>query len=166
MPEDLFLGAAVADAGDHRGVVERVRQHDRAGDLAGQGRQRRLVGDVTRGEDERRLAPVQVGELLFEQEMHVRVAGDVAGAAGAGAERLDRLNHRAEHRRVLAHPEVVVGAPHRDLGADAVIEGARKPAATPLEIGKDPVSSLGAERIEALSEKAFVVHVAAAAGEP
>jgi hypothetical protein len=67
---------------------------------------------------------------------------------------------------VLAHAEVVVGAPHRDLGADPVIEGARKPPATPLEIGKDPVSPLGAERIKALSEKAFVVHIAAVAGEP
>jgi len=47
---------------------------------------------------------VQIGELLFEQEMHMRVAGDVAGAAGAGAERLDRANHRLQHRRMLPMP--------------------------------------------------------------
>ena len=97
--------------------------------------------------------------------MEMAVAGDVAGAAGAGAERRDRLRHRREHGRMLAHAEIVVRAPDRDLGADAVVEGARKAAAAPLEIGEDPVAPLGAQRIEALFEEAFVVHVAAAGGE-
>jgi hypothetical protein len=41
---------------------------------------------------------------------------------------------------MLAHAEIVVRAPDRDLGTDAVVEGARKPAAAPLEIGKDAVA--------------------------
>ena len=86
------------------------------------------------------------------------VAGDVAGAAGAGAERLRSPRHRRQHRRVLPHAEIVVRAPHRDLGADAVIEGARKAAAAPLEIGEHAIPPLGAQRIEALFEKAFVIH--------
>ena len=32
--EDVFLGAAVADAGDHRGMVEGVREHDHARQFA------------------------------------------------------------------------------------------------------------------------------------
>ena len=96
---------------------------------------------------------MQIGQFPFEHEMQVAVAGDVAGAAGAGAERLDRRGHRRQHGGMLAHAEIVVGAPHRDLGADPVIEGARKPAAAPFEIGEHAVPPLGAERIEALSEK-------------
>ena len=97
MAENLLLGAAVADAGDHRGVVQRVRQHHHAGDFLRQRRQRRLVRDIARGEDQRRLAPVQIGQLAFELEVQVPVAGDVACAAGAGAERLDRPGHRRQH---------------------------------------------------------------------
>jgi len=47
---------------------------------------------------------------------------------------------------VLTHAEIVVRAPYGDLGADAVIEGARKAAAAPLEIGKDAIPPLGAQR--------------------
>ena len=125
---------------------------DHARQFARQGRQCRVVGDIARGEDQRRLAPVQIGELALEQQMHMAVAGDVAGAAGAGADRPQRLFHRRQHRRVLPHAEIVVRAPHRDLGADAVIIGARKPAAAPLEIGEDAIPPLGAQRIEALFE--------------
>ena len=63
MAEDVFLGAAVADAGDHRGVGE----HGHAGQFAGQGRQCRVIRNIARSEDQRRLAPVQVGELALEQ---------------------------------------------------------------------------------------------------
>ena len=48
---------------------------------------RRVIGDIARGEDQRRLAAVQVGELVLEQEVQVAVAGDVARAAGAGTDR-------------------------------------------------------------------------------
>jgi len=60
---------------------------------------------------------------------------------------------------VLPHAEIVVRAPDGHLGADAVVEGPRKPPASPLEIGKDAVPPLGAQRVEALSEEALVIHV-------
>ncbi len=66
--------------------------------------------------------------------------------------------HRRQHPGVLAHAEVVVGAPHRDLGADAVVEGARKMAATPFEIGEHPVAPLGMQRIEACLEEIVEIH--------
>jgi hypothetical protein len=39
-----------------------------------------------------------------------------------------------------------------------MIEGARKAAAAPFEIGKDAVTALGVQRVEALSEEALVIH--------
>src|SRR5216684_6147434 len=90
--------------------------------------------------------------------MEVAVARDVARSAGAGADRPQRLRHRRQHRRMLPHAEIIVRAPDRDLGADAVIEGARKAAAAPFEIGKDAIPPLGAHCVETLSEKALVIH--------
>jgi hypothetical protein len=48
--------------------------------------------------------------------------------------------------------------PREDQTVTSSLEGARKPAAAPLDIGKDAVATLGAQSIQALSEKAFVVH--------
>ena len=79
--------------------------------------------------------------------MHVAVTRDVAGSARTGTHRPQRLVHRHQHRRVLAHAEIVVRAPDGDLGADPVIKGARKTAAAPLEIGKDAVAPLSAQRV-------------------
>jgi hypothetical protein len=39
-----------------------------------------------------------------------------------------------------------------------VIKGAREAAAAPLEIGEHAIPPLAAQRIEPLSEEAFVVH--------
>src|SRR5580693_894055 len=103
--------------------------------------------------------------------MDMAVAGNVARAAGARADRPHGLLDRGEHRRMLPHAEIVVRAPDGDLGADAVIEGPRKAAAAALEIGKDPVPPLGAQCIQTLLEVALVIHagpavaVTRAAGE-
>jgi hypothetical protein len=158
MAEDVFLCAAVADAGDHRGVIGGVGEHRHARQLARQGRQCRIIGDITGGEDQRRLALVQFGELALEQEVQMAVSRDVARPAGAGADRPQRLFHRGEDCRVLSHAEIVVRAPDGDLGADPVIECPRKSAATPVEIGEDPIPSFGMQRTEALFEEAFVIH--------
>jgi hypothetical protein len=99
---------------------------------------------------------VQVGELALEQQMHMVVARDVAGAAGPN--RAQCLLDRREHRGVLTHTEKVVRASHRHLGADAVVAGTRKAAAAPFEIGKDPVSPFDTQRVEALVKEALVIH--------
>ena len=80
--------------------------------------ERRVVGDIGGGEEERRLLAVQVGELGLELDVIMGGAGDVAGAAGARAHLVDRLMHGGADDRVLAHAEIVVGAPHGDV-ADA-----------------------------------------------
>ena len=46
--------------------------------------------------------------------MIMRVAADVARAARAGADVVQRLFHRRDHLRVLAHREIVVRAPDGD----------------------------------------------------
>src|SRR6266446_1408995 len=86
------------------------------------------------------------------------VARDVAGSAGPRTHFPQRLFHRRQHRRMLPHAKVIVGAPDGDLGPDPMIEGARKATATPLEIGKDAVAPFRAQRVEALTEEGFVVH--------
>src|SRR6185312_2958128 len=158
MREDLLLGAAVTDALDHRGMVERVGEDHAARHLARQGRERRLVGDVARSEGERRFLAMQIGELAFEQHVIMSGAGDVARAASPGAHAVDRLMHRGEHLGMLAHAEIVVGAPDRDLGAEVVAEGAGKGPGTALEIGEDPIASFGAQRVGPGPEKSLVVH--------
>src|SRR5690242_9974701 len=91
--------------------------------------------------------------------MDMAGAGDVARAASAGANGAQRLLHRGQYCRVLSHAEIVVRAPHGDLGADSMIIGPRKAAAAPLEIGKDTVPPFGAQRIEPLFKEALVIHV-------
>ena len=63
------LGAAVADALDHRGVVERVGQDDAVGKLRAQRAERRPVRHIARGEQQRGFLVVQVGQLGLEQHM-------------------------------------------------------------------------------------------------
>src|SRR3546814_15454650 len=72
-------------------------------------------------------------------------AGNVAGAAGAGAAAVDRLVHGGEHRRVLAHAQLVVGAPHGEgLGAAwAVPHGLWKVDRPALQVRANAVTALG-----------------------
>ena len=64
---------------------------------------------------------------------------------------------RRERRRVLPHAELVVRAPDRDLGIDAVIKG-WKPAAAALNVGENAIPAFDAERIETPFEEAVEVH--------
>ena len=50
-------------------------------------RERGVVGDIGRGEQQRRFLAVQIGKLGLELDMIMGGAGDVARAAGAGADR-------------------------------------------------------------------------------
>ena len=124
VPEEMFLHAAVLDAFDHRGMVQFVGEDDQAGQKLSQRRERRVVGDVAGGEQERRFLAVQVGEFALELHVIVRSAGDVAGAARTGARGVDRLVHGGEHLRMLAHAEIVVAAP----------DGNRPPVGVGIEV--------------------------------
>jgi hypothetical protein len=76
---------------------------------------------------------VQVGQFGFQIDMIVRVAADVARAAGARADIVQRFFHRGDHLGVLAHREIIVRAPDGDrLGA--VMARAKQRA-----LGKEPL---------------------------
>ena len=114
---DLLLAAGAPDALDHRIVVERVGEDEAIRQQAGDGRDAGEIGDPARGEDERRLLAVQVGELALEHDDRMMGAGNVAGAAGAGAVGARRLDARLDDVGVAAHAEIVVRAPDGDFGA-------------------------------------------------
>ena len=157
---DALGPAAVADAGDHGGVVLLVREDDAAGQQLLQGGERGVVGDIGRGEEQRRGLAVQVGQLGLQLDMVVRGAGDVARAARAGAGGVERRVHGGEHGGVLAHAEIVVGAPHGDgLGAAGrEVAGGRELAAIAADVGEHPVAPLVAQRLQRLGERTYVIH--------
>ena len=158
--EDALVAAGLAHALDHRVVVLGVRQDDAARDQAGDGRDAGLVRDVARGEDEGRVLAVQVGELGLELDHRMVVARDVARAAGAGADAHRGLGHGAHHGEVLAHAEIIVRAPHRDLARPVgrMPDRRREAPGDALEIGEDAVAALGLEALDGAFEEALVIH--------
>src|ERR1043166_8076925 len=103
---------------------------------------------------------MEVGELCLELDEGMIGAGDVAGAAGAGADARRGFDHGADHFRMLAHAEVVVGAPDHDiaLAFRGVPDRMREPAGNALEIGKHPVAPLVMQAVESIVEKLAVIH--------
>ena len=114
---DLLFGAGLAHALDHRVVVPGVGEDQAVRQQLRDGRDAGLVRHVAGGEDERRLLAVQVGKLRLQLDQRMVGAGDVARAARARAHARRGLDHRADHLRVLAHAEIVVGAPDHDVRA-------------------------------------------------
>ena len=142
VPEDVPGTPTAPDARDHRVVVQRVGEDDETRKDLVEGRERGLVGDIARGEEQGRFLAVQVGEFELQLHMIAGRAGDVPGSARAGAGLVDGRLHGVQHHRVLALGQVVVGAPDHDLGGRAVRTGPggiRKTAAMPLQVGKNPI---------------------------
>ena len=157
--EYALLRPAVADPRDHRCVVRGVGEEDAPREMGPEGGKGGLVGSVAGAEEERRLGSVEVRELLFEQHMAVRRAGDVAGAPGARAVPVDGVLHGGADDLVLAHSEVVVGAPDDDVdrAGGRVVDGPGEAAALPLQVREHPVPALGPEVVQPVGEEAFVV---------
>ena len=103
---------------------------------------------------------MEIGEFLLELYQRMMGSGDIAGAAGAGTDARRRLDHRADHLWMLAHAEIVVGAPDHDIAlAFRRMPGSvREPARDPLEIGKDPIAPLVMQAIEGGTEELAVIH--------
>ena len=102
---------------------------------------------------------MQVGELALELDHRVIVAGDVAGAAGAGAHAGRGLDHGADDFGMLAHAEIVVGAPDHDRlrAVGRMPNGVRKTAGNALKIGEHAVAPLGMQPAQRIGKKAVVV---------
>ena len=84
------------------------------------------------------------------------------------ADLLDRLMHGGAHRLVLAHAEIVVRAPHRHVADTAVREmiGCRIGSAAALEVGENPVTAFGVQRLEMLPETGLVIHALPRSPQP
>ena len=159
--EDPAHRAGMTDAGDHRGVVQRVGIELAARQQGAQGLQRGLVGDIARGEDEGGLLEMQRRQLALEGGVQRVGAGDVARAAGARALRVDRLAHRFDNRRMLTHGEVVVAAPHGDVArrlALAMQARAREGADDALQLGEHAVAAFVVQTAKVAREKCLVIH--------
>jgi hypothetical protein len=87
-------------------------------------------------------------------------AGDVAGAAGAGAHAGRGFDHGADHLGVLAHAEVVVRAPDHDVARTVrrMPFGARKAAGEALEVGENPIAALVLQLRQRIREKSLIIH--------
>ena len=161
--EDALLAARIADASDHRGVVELVRKDDAARQDARQRRERRVVRDIARGEQQCAVLAVQAGQLLLELDMIMRVAADIARAARACADIVQRLFHRGDHLGMLAHREIIVRAPDGDrLRAIVTMEAPRVgiSALVAQDVDKDPVTAFGVQPVNRRFENLVVVHAA------
>ena len=158
--EDLLGSAAVADAGDHGRVVLLVGKDHAARKERGERRERCFVGDEGGREQKRHLLAVEIGKFAFEFDVVVGRAGDVARAARAGADEVDRLVHRGEHLGVLAHAQIIVGAPNGYLLCGVAFDdfsfGERASAA--LHIGENPITALTLHGVEGFGEHLLVIH--------
>src|SRR6266404_6501333 len=103
-------------------MVCRIGKDDAVGNLPGQRRNSRLIGHVSRREEQRSLLAVEIGKLILLE--HVVMAGprNVARPARAGSDPIESLMHRCEDCRMLAHAQIIVGAPDGNLILYAMIE--------------------------------------------
>jgi hypothetical protein len=68
--------------------------------------------------------------------------------------------HGVDDRRVLAHRQIVIGAPDHDLllgPVRAPAQGAGEPAAHALQVGEDPIAPLGLNLLDGGSEGGVIV---------
>ncbi len=124
--------------------------------------QRRVVGDVGGGEQKRGFLAVQIGKLGLQLDVIVRGAGDVARTARARAHRIDGLVHGGDDGGVLAHAEVIVGAPDGDgtrAGAGEMLRR-RERAAASLQICKNAIAPFTMNGVQGVFELASIVHQA------
>src|SRR5690606_9610268 len=116
--------------------------------------------DVAAGEQQRAFLAVEVGKLALQLDVIMRVAADVAGAAAAGADVMQRLFHRLDHLRVLAHRQVIVRAPHGDRLRPVVVGEAARSGILALlaqNVDEHAIPSLTMKALDRLVEDVVVV---------
>jgi len=121
---------------------------------------RGLVGHVAGVEQQRRLFLMKIRQLLFQLHVIPRGAGNVARAAGAGADIVQRLVHGLEHVRVLGHAEIVVGAPDDHLlhvALVVIIKRAGIIATLAPELGEIAVAPFLVQFLDGFAEDTLVI---------
>jgi len=66
--------------------------------------------------------------------------------------------HRCEDCRMLAHAQIIVGAPDGNLILYAMIEGLRKVAGASFEVRKDPISIFASDELETRLKELIEIH--------
>jgi len=66
--------------------------------------------------------------------------------------------HRREDCRMLAHAQIIVGAPDGNLILYAMIEGLRKVAGASFEVRKDPISIFASDELETRLKELIEIH--------
>ena len=162
MLELQAFGAAVADAFDHRGMIERVREYDTIGQLGRQRAKRRPVRDIARGEQQRVFLAMQVGEFDLELAMRMHGTRDIARATGAGTGAIEFFMHRFDHGGMLPHAEIIIGAPDGNFLLLAIFKVARRArifTLATLQLGEHTVISAFLQAIERSLKMGFIIHL-------
>src|SRR5215467_13232252 len=109
---------------------------------------------------------MQVGELALELHQRMIVAGNIAGAAGAGAHPGRGLDHGADDFGMLAHAEIVVRAPDHDTFRPLrrMPNRMRKTSGNALQIGEYAVAPFGPQPRQRPGEIAVIIDVRAIVG--
>ncbi len=110
---------------------------------------------------------MQIGQFLLELHQRMMRARDIAGAAGAGADAGRGLDHGAHHLRVLAHAEIIVGAPDHDVARAfrRMPHRMRETAGDAFEVGEDAVTPLVMQATKGGVEELAVIHRKTWSGE-
>ena len=103
---------------------------------------------------------MQVRQLALELDVIMIGAGNVAGATGTCATAVNGLMQGGNDLWVLAHAEVIVGAPDGDIAdrVTSMVPGLRKRPRHAFEIGKHPIAPLAAQAFQRRLEEVIVVH--------
>ena len=83
---------------------------------------------------------------------------NVARPARAGSDPIDSLMHCCEHRRMLAHAQVIVGTPDGNLILLTMIKGLRKVAGASLQVRKDSISIFASDELETRLKELVEIH--------
>ena len=158
--EDALLGAAVPDALDHRGVVERIGEDDAARHARRQRAERRPVRDVARGEQQRGFLAVQVGELAAPAARDSGWCRRCCGCRRRRRRTVDRLVHRRRAPRGAGpcrdnRSSTRPSPRRRRRGGDGWRAGIRRHGARDR---RRRGSGLPVQPVELPAEKSFVVH--------
>ncbi|MNV47546.1 hypothetical protein D3C71_1394160 [compost metagenome] len=109
--KDFLLRLAVANAVNHRSMVQLIRKDDQIGNGVAQRRERGVIGPKAGGEQQRGLLAVGFGQQAFQLAVVDRSAGNTACPAGTQPDTVYRLGGGQNHLGVMAHRQIVIGAP-------------------------------------------------------
>src|ERR1700730_12496627 len=145
---DLPGAAGGTHAFDHRIVVERIGQDQAIRKQPCDRRDARMVGHVARCENERRFLAMPSRPLVLELSQRPIRTRDVACPARARARRARGGAHCFDHLRMLAHAEIIAGAPYDDvtLAVRTVPERMGELSGCALEVGENAVALLAFQR--------------------